>query len=106
MKLQQEKLKIMFDKDKYITKRISQELALETQLFIWTLINDARFNIKLDYLQIFDLHRNGNVQEIIHRQEVPPYEVKHLFLVDNPIDSKIYIIDDDTHSTMLLACEY
>ncbi len=41
----------MFDKEKYITKNIQNQLPQETILFLWTLIEEARSQIELDYLQ-------------------------------------------------------
>ena len=45
-------------------------------------------------------------QHITHTQEQPPY----LYQMDVPctdaVDAKIFVIDDGTHSTMLLAEEY
>ncbi len=38
----------MFDKEKYITKNIQNQLPQETILFLWTLIEKARSQIELD----------------------------------------------------------
>ena len=39
-------------------------------------------------------------------QEEPPYERIFTFPSDYPITAKIFVIDDETHTTMLLAEEY
>ena len=39
-------------------------------------------------------------------QEEPDYERTFTFPTDEPITAKIFVIDDETHSTMLLAEEY
>ncbi|MDE6848681.1 MAG: DUF960 domain-containing protein, partial [Ruminococcus sp.] len=38
--------------------------------------------------------------------EQPPFRREYLIPSDNPITQKVYIIDSDTYSTMLLAEEY
>ena len=47
----------MFDKEKYISKRISYEVQQELILILWNLIEEARQHTQLDYLQIFHLNR-------------------------------------------------
>ena len=42
----------------------------------------------------------------MHSQEEPAYERTFTFPTDEPITAKIFVIDDETHSTMLLAEEY
>ena len=60
-----------------------------------------------DYLQVFDLTvENGNAK-ITHTQEQPEYTREYLLNVDAPFFvGKIFVIDDKSHSTMLLANEY
>ena len=59
-----------------------------------------------DYLQVFKLVANGSNQQVTHTQEEPPYERIFTFPSDYPITAKIFVIDDETHTTMLLAEEY
>ena len=74
-----------------------------------------------DYLQIFNCTIFDGKQKITHIQEVPEYKREYLLGVDtsffsaknlsgsdvhNVFVGKIFAIDDDTHSTMLLAEEY
>lgn len=48
-----------------------------------------------------------SIQHIIHSQEQPTYSMTYSLVgISEPIDTKIYVIDDNTHSTMLLAEEY
>ena len=67
---------------------------------------------KKDYLQIFELSKtvaDGKVfQKIIHRQEQPEYEKSVTVLVNEEdiVEKKVYVIDDVSHCTMLLAEEY
>lgn len=46
------------------------------------------------------------MQHIKHSQEQPDYVNEFDVFVDNAVSEKVYVIDDATHSTMLLAEEY
>lgn len=104
----------MFEKknNRYITRGIISTLSIQLQLLIWNLIDtlEQDKNIEMDYLQVFRLKRITDNETynlvITHSQEVPPYEKKYLFHIDNPIDMKIFVIDDGAYTTMLLADEY
>lgn len=61
---------------------------------------------KKDYLQIFSLYAKDGRQRIKHTQEVPEYSKEYVISTENPITEKIFVIDDKTHSTMILANEY
>jgi hypothetical protein len=97
-----------FKNTRYITKGISSEIPLHLQLIMWDLIDEMEVSEK-DYLQVFKLSQENNKQKIVHIQEIPEYEKTHLFskVPDTKlVTTKIFIIDDETHSTMLLASEY
>ncbi len=93
----------MFNNQRYITIGIDAEIPFELQVFMWEVIG---FIPEPDYLQIFKLEQFGMMQRIIHEQEQPPFRLEYLIPTDNPITQKVYIIDSDTYSTMLLASEY
>ncbi|MGH4049995.1 MAG: DUF960 domain-containing protein [Clostridium sp.] len=102
----------MFDKNnRYITKRIQQEIPLELQLFMWDCIDTLKEQANnMDYLQVFEI-TNERVDEVFfqrieHRQEVPEYSMTHRVFATEMANYKVFIIDDETHSTMLLAEEY
>ncbi len=59
-----------------------------------------------DYLQVFSLSVNGDSQRIKHSQEVPEYCKEYVITIENPVTEKVFVIDDTTHSTMILAEEY
>ena len=61
---------------------------------------------KKDYLQIFRLSRTATGQRIEHEQEQPPYQKVLDVPCEDAVSAKVYIIDDGTHVTMLLADEY
>lgn len=55
---------------------------------------------------MFELSVIDGKQHIVHKQEQPDYSMQYTFTVTDPIAARIYIIDDGSHSTMLLAEEY
>ena len=59
-----------------------------------------------DYLQVFSLSSDNGRQRIIHSQEIPEYQKEYVLNIGSPVTEKIFVIDDQTHSTMLLANEY
>ena len=86
----------MFNKERYLTRGISNEIPLEIQILLWSMID--KLNVKKDYLQVF---------EIEHRQEVPKYK-SDIVVKNVGISSKvkIFVIDDGEYSTMMLSSEY
>ena len=94
----------MFDNNRYLTCGVDSTIPLELQLFLWDCVE--RMPAQRDWLQIFELNAEGPMQAITHRSEEPVYSMKYLIPSDTPIMSKLYIIDDGDHSTMLLADEY
>jgi hypothetical protein len=74
---------------------------------------EAMFNGKRyiqHYLQVFTLRTvyKGNqlVLTVQHKQEVPDFEQMIVLEAAQPMCEKVYLIDDQTHCTMLLAEEY
>lgn len=84
----------MFSGNRYLTKRIHEELPLFLQLFLWNCI--AELPVPKDYLQIFRLS----------------YEKCYQFAVPfSPVTAKIYVIaeydaNQKPYATMLFAEEY
>ena len=95
----------MFNNQRYATKGITNTVPLVTQIILWNCIDSMKVERK-DYLQVFKLVANGNYQHVTHSQEEPAYKRTFTFPTDKPITAKIFVIDDETHSTMLLAEEY
>ena len=95
----------MFKNPRYTTKGINDNLPIMTQIIIWELIDSMKVDEK-DYLQVFTLSVEDGLQKILHEQECPEYSAEHLFPSTAPITGKIFVIDDETHSTMLFAEEY
>lgn len=99
----------MFDNQHYLTKGVDEKIPLKLQCFMWPAIMVMDVKRK-DYLQIFTLtsYEKGSmkIQHIKHEQEQPAYSGEYDFPCDYAVDEKVYVIDDVTHSTMLLAEEY
>lgn len=94
----------MFDNQRYITRGVLAEIPSEFQLFMWECID--RMPEPKDYLQVFTFESVGILQKITHFSEQSEYYKEHFIPTDNPITAKVYIIDSDEYSTMLLASEY
>ena len=94
----------MFNNKRYLTRGISTTIPPPLQALLWNLID--LLPPERDYLQVFRLEPFGGMQQVIHTAEAPEYKKVLLFPSDNPINAKIYVIDDDDHTTMLLASEY
>ena len=92
-----------FKNKRFITAGVDSKVSPLLQLFMWHCI-DAMPPPK-DYLQIFELSAENGKVRIKHIQEEPEYRQE--YLIDAPVlVGKIFVIDDETHSTMLLAEEY
>lgn len=99
----------MFEGKRYVTKGVLEGVPGYLQNLIWYMISIMPVSEK-DYLQVFELSEvleNGKVfQKIVHSQEVPEYKNEEIITVSEAINEKVYVIDDETHSTILLAEEY
>ena len=94
----------MFNNKRYLTCGVDATIPLRLQTLLWNLID--LLPPESDYLQVFWLKPFGGMQQVIHTAEEPEYKKVLLFPSDAPITAKIYVIDDDDHTTMLLAEEY
>ena len=94
----------MFDNKRYLTCRVDDLIPTEMQLFLWSCVDGLPE--PRDHLQIFDLKRVGSMQSITHRSEEPEYQKDYIMPSNSPVIAKIYVIDDGTQSTMILAEEY
>ena len=93
----------MFNTNQYITRGVQSEIPAGLQFFMWRCISAVP---EPDYLQIFRLSDFNGQQKIVHEQEIPEYNHEYLLAISNPVNQKVYVIDDGDHSTMLLAEEY
>ncbi|WP_374789118.1 DUF960 family protein [Clostridium perfringens] len=101
----------MFKKEsRYITRGANEKLDLRLQLILWSMIYKLNEEIKeLDYLQVFKIRKCEEGIVIEHSQEVPEYKEKYVLAL-NAVEVnetiKVFVIDDDEYSTMMLAEEY
>ncbi|MBQ8301089.1 MAG: DUF960 domain-containing protein [Clostridia bacterium] len=95
----------MFDGKRLVTRGIMDKVPLSLQVIMWNLIDTME--VKKDYLQVFELSEEDGKQKIVHTQEEPEYKKEYLFSAGTPfLCAKIFVIDDETHSTMLFNYEY
>ena len=94
----------MFSNKRFLTCGVDSIIPFELQLFLWECVE--RMPAPKDYLQVFELKPVGNLQSITHSSEEPEYHMEYLLPLDVPITEMLYVIDDGSHSTMLLAEEY
>jgi len=92
-----------------MTASISNLIHGEIQQLLWLLIDKRMENKQeLDYLQVFELTQDGNLQKVIHRQEQPP--LHHEMLVNlhctSPINKTIWCIDEGQSEMMMLPEDY
>ena len=96
---------------RYVSRGINDEIPIDLQILMWQLIQELKDTIgDVDYLQVFTISivdESENKVRIIHSQEVPEYKKIWIFKASEHCnEEKIFVIDDGTHSTMLLADEY
>ena len=101
----------MFKKEsRYITRGANEKLDLRLQLILWSMIDKLdEEGKKLDYLQVFRIRKCEEGVVIEHSQEVPEYKEKYVLTLEDievEGDIKVFVIDDDVYSTMMLAEEY
>ena len=93
----------MFQNKRFLTRGVQAELPVKLQLFLWNCIDQLP---ERDYFQVFALKEIDGKQHIHHFPEQPEYSKEYTIALANPVNQKVYVIDDIDHSTMLLAEEY
>ena len=99
----------MFNNQRYITRGVSNNIQPWLIIYIWSMVDSfcRDYREEVDYLQIFKISTENNVLTISHSQEQPAIEnLVKLSYYGTPINEKIYVIDSEEYSTMLLAEEY
>ncbi len=95
----------MFNNKRYLTKGISERIEICYQMIMRSMIDNM--NVEKDYLQIFQLDWKNNVLTITHSQEQPFYKKVYKLPCQSAVKTeKVYVIDSEEYSTMLLAEEY
>ncbi len=101
-----------FNNARYVTRGISNTIPLNVQVALWGAVDKlVSSGIDVDYLQVFKLESKvvGNSQHLLitHSQEIPEYKEQYVVAdFTSTLNCKVFVIDDETHSTMLLAEEY
>lgn len=99
--------KEMFKNKRCMTRGVQQQIPNYLQNMMWHMIDTMQTETK-DYIQVFHLSQQAQNQKILHKQEIPPFSQE--LLVDSKdfsiVTQKVYVIDDETHTTMLLSEEY
>ena len=94
-----------FENKRFVTKGVAEQVSPLLQIFMWRCIDDMP--APKDYLQVFELSTEGDKQRVIYIQEEPEYKKEYLFSTDAPFFiGKIFVIDNDAYTTMMLANEY
>lgn len=108
-----EKLHFDISKKRYETQGVNTNLDILYRFFMWQLIDELAENMQLDYLQVFefksrkvDNENNPYEMTLTHSQEVPEYSKTYTFPVSEPVNEKVFVIDDGDYATMLFASEY
>ena len=93
------------EKKRYLTRGVDGTIPPELQLFMWEAID--QMPQPKDYLQVFTLSVENDLQCIHHTSEQPEYKMTYILpTVESAVTAKVYCIDSDTYCTMLLAEEY
>lgn len=95
----------MFNNQKFLTCGVRAEIPSWLTNLMWHMVLTMGVESK-DYLQVFTLTKTPACQHIVHEQEQPPYRYELDVPCDDAVDAKVFVIDDLTYSTMLLAEEY
>ena len=94
----------MTDNKWYITRGAADKVPVWLQRLIWFAVSE---DYEKDYLQVFEAKTVNGETTLIHSQEEPQFKKTYsLKVVDEPVDLKIYVVDDGLHITMMLAEEY
>lgn len=95
----------MFNNQKFLTRGVEREIPAWLVNLMWHMVLTMEVEEK-DYLQVFTLTKTSTSQHIVHEQEQPPYRYELEVECPDAVDAKVFVIDDRTYSTMLLAEEY
>ena len=97
----------MFERSKgrYLTRGVDEEIPIDIQIFMWEAVDNMPE--PKDWLQVFNLSIENDLQVIKHTSEQPKFDMTYILTaLTKAVTAKVYIIDDGDHCTMLLAEEY
>lgn len=91
----------------YSTVGIQEKMPFSLQMICLELLMRRKEEGNMDYFHIFELSvTQQGKQQICHKQEQPSYESMVEIEVENPIELKVWMIDEVEHVTLLLPEEY
>ena len=98
----------MFKNERYLTVGIANTLPPWLVFMLWDSIDNMETPV--DYLQVFSVsceEKDGlSHLTIVHSQENPEYTQTYTAVSQDKVNAKIFVIDDGSYSTMMLAEEY
>ena len=98
----------MFKNERYLTVGIANTLPPWMVFMLWDSIDNMETPV--DYLQVFSVsyeEKDGlSHLTIVHSQENPEYTQTYTAVSQDKVNAKIFVIDDGSYSTMMLAEEY
>ena len=98
----------MFKNERYLTVGIANTLPPWLVFMLWDSIDNMETPV--DYLQVFSVsyeEKDGlSHLTIVHSQENPEYTQTYTAVAQDTVNAKIFVIDDGSYSTMMLAEEY
>lgn len=92
----------MFENARHSTSGIRANLAPALQNFLWFLIEGMAVE-KQANLQVFELLPVDGVLQVVHSQRDPAFNQTLMLPGFAPVEATVYVVDDGTRSTMLLA---
>jgi hypothetical protein len=99
----------MFLGARYATRGIQDQIPQYLQNILWYLIETMQV-AEYDHLQVFELSPSSEnwivKQKIIHSQETPEYRKEYTITLKEPVNAKIFVVDEHHRCMMLLASEY
>ena len=91
----------MFQNKRFLTRGVQAEVPMELQLFLWHCID--QLPEERDYFQVFALKEIDGKQHIHHFSEQPEYSQDYMIDLAKPVNQKLYDIEENYHSNMLLS---
>ena len=95
----------MFDDQKFLTRGVMAEIPSWLTDLMWHMVLTMEVEGK-DYRQLINQTKTPVGHHNLHEQQQPPYRYELNMPCDDAVNAKVFVIDDLTHSTMLLAEEY
>lgn len=92
-----------------MTRGVRAQVPGYLQNILWYMIETMDVPVK-DWMQVFHLEEAYEAgkrrQKIIHSQEQPAYSHAYVIRTKHTYTCNLFVIDNGTHCTMLLADEY